>query len=184
MGNKSLGLLVGLAIVLSASAFLRPAQVEVQKGPQGERGESGQVLGSFPGADLDSVYIGVNGVKVFNFQQGFNKASSTLCAIQSPEATSTLISAAGELFTSTSTTAISIDINKNVVYSGATSSLVSFGSSYFVAGTKGVIVASTTNGTIFSPRTWLVFTGAFAESSFVSANSLGGSCRARFMSLY
>lgn len=98
------------------------------QGPQGERGPAGQSvqgldrllsalqgllatlqsqptqpkLGAFPSPDILNPYLSVNGVTTFYEKASFNTASSSLCSLLSPTATSTL-NFTGQVTTGTTT---------------------------------------------------------------------------------
>ena len=179
MGNKLIVLLAGLAVILSGAAFIRPAQIDSEKVTEVVK-EVGSLAA---GPDINSPYLGVNGVNRYFYSTKLNNASSTLCAFKTPAATTTILNATLKINTGTTTSAFSVDINQNNVYSGSTSTLLSYGREYFPAGARGAIVASSTSGVIFPPNSFLVYTASFAESSFVSANALGGFCKATFLEL-
>ena len=55
--------------------------------------EPSVILGAFPGPNIYSDYFCINDICRFYNKVGLRAATNTICAIQSPQATSTLISA-------------------------------------------------------------------------------------------
>lgn len=109
-------------------------------------------------------------------------ASTTLCNIQSPSSTSTLVYAALTLTTS-STTAMGIDFG-NSASPDATTTVIGTMST-IVANTQPTIVASTTPTggakTTFSPNTWLVIKAGLPTAAAVGTFSSVGTCSAQFV---
>lgn len=145
-----------------------------------------QVVGSVASPDIQSPYFSVGGQRFWASHPTINQASTTLCAIQSPVATSTLIHA-GVSATTGTTTVLAVEIGKDKVDPTATTTRLSWANT--TSGSKWTITyASTTvisSGTItpdqdnvFGPSQWLVFkAGGYAGS----ANVLVGQCSAVFV---
>lgn len=138
-------------------------------------------LGSVSSPDIMSPYFSFGGV----YQWGSSAASliqgsSTVCALQAPAATSTLVGG-GVQFTLASTTAVSLDLAKGTTQY-ATSTKI--GSTYTVgASAQATIVASTTgsvagDGTIFAPSQWFVVRFNSLSASSGAGNAPTGNCHA------
>lgn len=73
------------------------------RGPQGLPGKDAVSLGASVGPDLFLPYLSVNGVLRTYTRVPFSQGTSTVCSVQSPSATSTLVSAKINLTSATST---------------------------------------------------------------------------------
>lgn len=137
-------------------------------------------FGALSGPDIASSYLkwGLgNGVRVYPTGRALSTATTTVCAIQSPNATSTL-RWAGVRFDVSSTTASVVTIAKSATAFATTTSI---GTDYNIAANgQGFIQASTSPAagavTVFAPNTWLVVgmkggTGTFSPT---------GACQATF----
>lgn len=119
--NK-LGLFVGsVALVAAVLATQYPAAlpgvpgsqgVQGVQGLKGEKGDRGPVgpkgadavsLGASPGPDFYIPYLNVNGATRTYIEVPFSQGTSTVCSVQSPFATSTLVSAKIQMTTATAT---------------------------------------------------------------------------------
>jgi hypothetical protein len=141
-----------------------------------------QPLGAIAGPDIPSSYLkwGLgHGVRVWANAVPFTTATTTVCAIQSPAATSTLRSA-GVRFTVSSTTASLVTLNKSTT-AFATTTLI--GEEMAVsANAQATIVATTTTAqdeaevTTFGPNEWFVV----GMEGGVGTFSPSGVCHATF----
>ena len=127
-----------------------------------------------------------NGVEYCYYNTGMNKASTTVCSIKSPSATSTLMFASLTLTTGTSTTPM-FEIGKSYQYDATTTS---FGTWTLAASQLGTMVASTTYSgmgsvvdpqTVFSPNTYLNFKYGGVLGT---TNVFVGKCKAEFIKNY
>ncbi len=117
--------------------------------------------GAVSSADIFSPYLCVNGVCEFFNRKAFNQASTTICSIKSPNATSTLRRPAGVTM-AVSTTSASILTIARAATPFATTTLI--GSALGIAANaQANFVASTTatqdasGAAIFPPNTYLNF---------------------------
>ena len=175
--NKTLGaVLVVVIVIATIGAYMFP---KVQ-----------QPLGALSSPDIQSSYLSVNGVSRWYESRSLNQASTTICAMKSPTATSTLVSGSVKLTTGT-TTAIALELAKSTSFAATTTRI-----SYAVLGageqvTLTAFVASTTaavnsgrfytaNETdlVFAPNTFLTAKYGGAAGSL---NVLVGSCKAVWM---
>ncbi len=139
------------------------------RGPQGERGPAGvsgnsSVLKSVASPDIPSPYLAWGDVETFQAGLGFTAATTTVCAIQSPPATSTLRIAAASFGVSSTTNSV-VTIAK-AASAFATTTRLAFGT--ISANAQGTIVAiaTSTDATgntsstdpffVFGPNQWLV----------------------------
>lgn len=131
-------------------------------------------FGSLTGPDIQSEYLCVNGVCRYFYKTPLAQSTSTVCAIKSPAATSTLSS--GSLHINVNTTASTAVIGKATTAFATTTKL---GQAGVAAGAELNLVASTspiTDGaTTFSPNTYLV--ASLEGSGLVN---LTGTCQAIF----
>src|SRR3990167_161102 len=114
-------------------------------------------LGAFPGPDLNTPYLSVNGVRSWFNQTTFNKASNTLCAFTAPSASSTLAFTAS-VKTSTSTELYLVLEDGSVLsasaLAAATTSPLRGELTLLAANTTGNVVfsATSTNGLLGTDR--------------------------------
>lgn len=142
-----------------------------------DKGSSSNI-GALTGPDLPYPYFGVGGVREFKQSTSLQTATTTVCAIQSPAATSTL-KFAGIRFSTSSTTASTIHLAKATTAYATTTAL---GQGSLAAGAQGVVLASTTPTTgvddnvVFGPSEYFVvgMTGGAGTFSPV------GTCQATF----
>lgn len=140
-------------------------------------------VGSLTGPDIPSPYLKWGGLPEYQAGVPLIQGASTTCAIQSPAATSTLISA-GIRFDLASSSAAYIELGKSVSAFATTTSL---GIHNLAAGAQATILASSTaavNGgadpaTVFAPNTY--FTVKIGGGG--SASVPTGICFARFLAL-
>lgn len=140
--NLVIGALAVLAVVFGVSYFKAPSTVQVP-------------VGAISGPDISSPYLSINSVQRFYNRKGLNIATTTVCAIQSPSATSTL--ALGAIrFETSSTTASTVTLAKANTAYATTTVLTEMG---VAANAKATLIASSTTGLanfVFSPSQWFV----------------------------
>jgi hypothetical protein len=174
--DKSKFTVAGVVVALALGVFSLFNGSTVVNNPVIERtfekfGAAGQ---DFPGPCLST-----NGLATCSEKRGFGTASTTICAIKSPGATSTL-AYAGTNFVTSSTTASIITIAKSSTPFATTTIL---GGQFNIA--ANAQAAYTTTGTtsayIFSPGQFVVvgMQGGAAATTF----SPTGSCSAEFIVL-
>jgi hypothetical protein len=132
-------------------------------------------VGAVSSPDIMSPYFSVGGTRFWSAStNSMTQATTTVCALQSPAATSTLVSGSAQ-FDVSSTTASLITFARSVG-SATTTSLGTFNLS---ANAKGYGVASSTSNSTFAPNTYFVV-GMQGNSGTFSPT---GSCRALWMEL-
>lgn len=147
-------------------------------------------LGALSGPEIPYEFLSwgaSSGVRLWSTGRGLTQASTTVCAIQSPAATSTLVRG-GVSFTVSSTSALAaIDIAKGTALNASTTLIRT---SSLAAGAQGTIIAASTTldslaltNSIFAPNQWFVVkvaggvtAGDTAGTGFVPT----GSCHATF----
>lgn len=142
-------------------------------------------FGSLAGPDIPSPYLNWGGVRQYNGGMALRQATTTVCAIQSPVSTSTLVEA-GVRFDVSSSTATIVDIAKaNTAFATTTA----IGTAYNIgASGQGFIHASTSPSAgaveVFAPNQWVVVgirqaisAGDTAGTGFVPT----GRCQASFI---
>lgn len=162
-------LVVGL-IVSGGFWLMRPDNTTVIKEPG---------VGALAGPDILSSYISVNGLYTYFNTSDMVTSTTTVCAIQSPAATSTLRHG-GALFTTGSTTAAMVTLAKSATAFATTTSL---GRHVVTANAQGMVLASTTPTAtnlnpdiVFGPSEWFVV----GLSGGVGTFSPAGQCNATF----
>lgn len=163
-----IGGLMGLVVLLGGLYFFQPVSVSVTP-----------PLGVSAGPDRFNPCESTNGITSCFTSQGFISATTTVCAIQSPNATSTLASA-GARFTVSSTTASTVTMAKAATQYATTTAINTLA---IAANAQGTLVATTspvTAGTVpqsvFAPLQWLVI----GMQGGIGTFSPTGTCKATF----
>ena len=135
--------------------------------------------GAISSPDLDSPYFSYGGVRRFGLRQQMHVATTTLCAIQAPAATSTLEFASFSITTGTSTAA-TIDIGTSTTAFATTTNLVAAVS--IGSGATGQQFWSPVGGSVndltMAPSTYVVVKTAGAG---LGGYTYGGTCQASFV---
>lgn len=139
-------------------------------------------FGALSGPDIASSYLkwGLgNGVRVYPTGRALSTATTTVCAIQSPNATSTL-RWAGVRFDVSSTTASTITLAKSATAFATTTQI---GETVAVAANAQAFVLATSTAaqviaqtTVFAPNQWFVVSMTGGTGTF----SPTGACQATF----
>lgn len=137
-------------------------------------------LGAVSGPDLYSPYFNVNGVIRYFNHVTLVQASTTLCNIKSPSASSTL--AIMTIRVMGSTTGMLIDIAKSTAPDATTTAI---GTSYSVVAGKYVEIQASTSpaagaATIFPPNNYLVVKAGLPTAGAAGTFSQVGACNATF----
>lgn len=135
-------------------------------------------FGALSGPDITSPYLSVNGVTTWYTKRALSTATTTVCAIKAPAATSSL-QAASVLFRVSSTTASSVVLAKATTAFATTTKI---GNTIAIAANAQSSIVSTTtsaSGTVFAPNEWLVVGMSGGTGTF----SPVGSCQAEFQTL-
>lgn len=158
----TLGAVIGVSI-FAAGYLARPT---VAPQPQ---------LGAVAGPDISSPYTSVNGLATYQARIPMRAATTTLCAIKSPSATSTLVHAGWQIGTGTSTAA-TIDLATSTTAFATTTNLVAETS--VASGANGAVswASSGTNG-VLAPNTYVIVKTAGVG---LSGYTYGGTCSAQF----
>lgn len=148
------------------------------------------VLGALSGPDISSPYLNVNGVTKQYRSIALNQASTTICSLRSPAATSTLVFGSVKILTPTTTT-ISLEIAKSTVpdatttrlaydlsVAGQTTMVVAVGTSTDATAPSNVVYTIFQDDLIFAPNTYL---NVKYGSTLGITNTLVGSCKAEFI---
>lgn len=151
--NITLGLAV-LALVVGVFGLNPDVKALVDRAVQ----DASSSFGALAGPDIQSRYLAWGGIREYRTTIPITQATTTPCAIQSPAATSTLLSAGIKLDVSSST-ATTWDIARSNTAFATTTAV---GTAYVVgAGAQALINASTSPAAgaaeVFSPNQWLVF---------------------------
>lgn len=143
--------------------------------------ETGQTLGALAGPDIMSPYISWGGVRHWAGHMTFAQGTSTVCAIQSPAATSSLQFGSAKIVHASSSAATVFMAKATTQYATTTN----LGTVALAAGAQGITVASTTfsgepqdPASVFAPNTWFVVGMQGIDSSDMSPAGLAavGSC--------
>ncbi len=150
LGTAVIAAVVALLVVGISFTFIKPVQNVVN-----------QTLGANAGPDSYFPCESHNGVTQCFARQPLRAATTTVCALKSPSATSTLIAANATFRVASSTSAVTVDLAKATTPYATTTSL---GTAGLASGAQGSFNASTTNQNIasvdnahiFGPNTWFV----------------------------
>src|SRR3990167_8239246 len=113
------GVLVAIVAIVVFGFFQKPAQVIVNIP---EQTVNTPPLGALTGPDIPYSYFSFGGVRRFAGSRTLNQASTTICSIQSPVSTSTLVLGSVKITTGT-TTAIGLEIGKSTLFDATTTRL-------------------------------------------------------------
>jgi len=150
--------------------------------------ETGQSLGALAGPDIASPYLRWGGVATYGASANMATATSTVCAIQSPAATSTLVAGPVARFNLASTTATTVWFAKATTAFASTTVL---GAANLGASAQATLYASTTDSQalvdgvfVFAPNTWLTvgITGA-VKGTGTGQTGTSGVCQAQFLTI-
>jgi len=138
-------------------------------------------LGAVVGPDLYSPYFNVNGVRRWFISQPMNRATTTLCTLRAPSATSTINFVSFQITTGTSTAA-TIDIGTSTTAFSTTTNLVAAKS--IASGAQGYAYWSSAGGSVddskMAPNEYVNVKTAGAG---LSGYTYGGRCQAVFQEL-
>ncbi len=168
---KSIVALVAV-LVIAIGGYVFPKVTAVQ---------SVKDVGAVVGPDTYFSYVANNNVQKYAIKKGFTSATTTVCAVKSPAATSTLSLAAVNFFVSSSTAStVTLAIAATPYATTTVLNIVSF-----AANAQGVAIASSTpvlatgapNSLVVSPNQFFVVGMAGGIGTFSPA----GSCTAEFI---
>jgi len=160
--NKNILVTIAVVVSLALSVLDLTGKQQVVIEPK---------AGAVSSPDIMSPYFSFGGVRHWAGRtDSLTQATTTVCALQSPSATSTLETAFIN-FTVSSTTASTVTLAKATTAYATTTSL---GAITLSANAQGIAVASTTGSHIFSPNTWFVVGMAGGIGTF----SPTGTCQA------
>lgn len=112
-------------------------------------------VGAVASPEIMSDWFGVGGVHVYKHNVALTQSASTTCAIQSPAATSSLLSAGIRFGVGSTTEDLVVSLGRGTNQYSTTTAL---GAAVVLAGTQDTIIASTTptaaEATVFPPLTW------------------------------
>ncbi len=167
----TIGILVIIAIVFAALSFRTKDTVVVNK--------DGTVttLGSVSSPDIMSPYFSVGGVYQWKNARTLGTATTTMCSVQSPSATSTLDSARLQITTGTSTATIFTVATSTTAFA-TTTALNRFSLASAAQGSFALMSTTSDAYRIMSPNTWVVWS---VEGTVISdATKLLGTCNTTF----
>lgn len=151
MFNKLLTVGVVVALILGGVALAQNKTVIIDEGV-----DPATLAGIMTYNPTPEINLG--GIRLVGLRKSLATGTSTVCAIQSPSATSTLISGVVN-FTLASTSAVEVDISKGTTQYATSTNI---NSRYAIGASKqATIVASSTgsvagDATIFAPNTWFI----------------------------
>jgi len=171
--NTIITIVIALGVSLGVVFFASPVSGSPDLNFAGYTHLSGLIVGT-DGIITSSSTISVNGAGTITKRAVMTTATTTVCALQSPAATSTLVYGSAYL-TVSSTSASTLTIAKATTAYATTTSL---GASAIAANAQATIIASTTPtagaATVFAPSTYMVVglqggTGTFSPTGVCTA---------------
>lgn len=187
--NLTIALLVGAVLAATGFWVARPIkQVVVET----TRQQPSQSLGSLAGPDIPFDYLCLGGVCTYTRKMSFIQATTTVCQLQSPAATSTLLMGGRTTVeVAGATTSVIYTLAKNptqFALGGNVSTTTLIGSQINLMATNATstIVASSTSSqdanlaTVFAPNQWLNISASAGGSAVPTGYSLDGVCTASF----
>lgn len=146
-----------------------------------QRSQPVMEAGATPGQIITSTDLTVGGLRSRSVKTPFNLATTTICSIKSPEATSTLVYASVNVKLASSTDNSIVDIARST-NTGATTTII--GTTYnILAGAQATIVASTTataaTTVVFPPNNYMVVNMKGGSINYFSPT--GSGCSAVWM---
>lgn len=175
-------------LVGSAVAVLLAGWIGAGLQPNPVAPEPARQLGALAGPDIQSPYLSVGGVRHEYRSRSLTTATTTVCSLQSPSATSTLVHAGLRVGTAT-TSATTWTLAKNSTGGSATTTLINTIS--LAGASQGTLVASTTQTAVgalsadpvivFAPNNYLVWGVAGIPFSAQGTIDFGGVCQAEFI---
>lgn len=171
-----------ISIVIGVVVLSSTPQPKQEQKPASQEQTPG--AGSLSGPDISSPYISYGGVRTWNrSRSSLIAASSTVCAIQSPAATSTLEKAVLRIDTSPA-----YAVTYEIGYSASTMNSTTTGivSSYVVSSSGYAAIVATTTVTaltdgVVGPNSWVNFN--ISTSTATGSNQATGRCDASFREL-
>ena len=140
-----------------------------------------KMVGATPGSDFYYDSLNFNGVVTYYKEVGMLKATTSLCAIKSPAATTTLERIAWQI-TGGTTTAATIDIGTSTTAYATTTNLVS--ATAVASGAQAykywTPVGGTVNDAMMSPNTWV---NVMTAGAGLNGYTYTGKCEAVFTEL-
>lgn len=179
MKNYIVGLVAVAALVVGGLAYTKTPEVMVgsqgKQGIQGVQGERGPVgpagkdgrdgkdasprLGAVSGPDTYFEYTANQNLQKYGLTRGFTSATTTVCAIKSPAATSTLVFA-GVNFTTSSTSASVVTLAKAATAFATTTALNTLTLAANALGaqiaTSSIATVGVAGNNIFAPNQYFV----------------------------
>ncbi len=176
--NKVLiGTIAVLALILSSYSVMRPSTETVVR-------ETVKELGAFPGPEIMSNYLVLNGTEHRYFHSGLNQASTTVCSFLTPVATSSLMFGAMDISTGT-TTDTYWEVGKGSEMDATTTplgrTLLTATRMTFFASTSPTGSVNLDDDAIFAPSTYLNFKYSPVDADAGITNTLVGTCDAEFI---
>lgn len=151
--------------------------------------ETGQSLGALSGPDIPFDYLGWGGVRTYSQAMDMRVATATVCAIQSPAATSTLVNGPVARFELASTSAVTLWVAKAATAFASTTVITTYS---LGASAQATVMASSSptmtvvdSTFVFAPNTWLTvgMTGAIKGGSDTGQTGTRGECQAQFIAI-
>lgn len=174
MKNSIIGIVAVVALVLSGYAVVnKPASgvTTVYNQPQD--------LGGASSPNINGGCVDLNGVVTCYATRSMTVASSTVCSVQSPSATSTLLYASAEV-ASTSATAAYLEFGRGTSYFATTTLIGSATISANVKGATYVVATTTSSGAATVDGAYVVPASNYVVVRSGGTTGLGGTCKFEF----
>lgn len=173
--------ILGIGVVLAILLGLLGINPDVQTLVDNRVKEVAEQFGALSSPDIPSNYLQWGGLKIWQKSVALNTANHIACAIQSPNATSTLISAGVTAQIGTTSALTNIYLAKA---STGTATTTNLGTGEAAANNQFTVIASTTGATgtnfIFAPNQYFVVNLRGGAGVTFPQYSPTGSCYAIF----
>lgn len=194
------GIIAVVALVVGVQAYSKPVPVQsvktvvVEKGAKGDKGDKGDrgeqgiagrdgkvSVGAVTGPDTYFPYVANNDLQKWGQTRGLSTATTTVCAIQSPVSTSTLVFGSVKFIVGT-TTASTVTLAKAATAFATTTvlnrqALATSTQGTFLASSTSLLASGLINDNVFAPNQWFVVAMEGGTGTF----SPTGSCSAEFV---
>ena len=132
---------VALLVAVLGFAYFGPTEKVIER--------TIEKIGAFPGPEIDSPFISVNGLRSHYYDSPFLVSSSTLCSFRAPVNSTTTLAFASAQINTASTAALFFEWGRGTTYTSTTTSL---GVVSLAARLRATIIASTTGTVTDAPE--------------------------------
>lgn len=181
---------VALIVALGVTFFV-PAPGQGPQGQRGDRGQDGQSFSAFPGPEITSDFLVINGVEHRYFSSNFRQSTTTPCAFRgSPSATTSLVRVTAQSETSSSTNirvswSVGENLDGSLPANDATSTAKLLSQELTITTPNQWFIISTSSNQVISPNGHAILSIAGADTDGGNTDGVDfiGTCNAEFIVL-